>query len=175
MSSYEQAIAKTELWEGGYSNNPSDSGGETYRGISRNNWPNWSGWVVIDEDKSQPFFPATLDGNSSLQAAVVDFYRQNFWNGYGGINNQDVANKIFDLSVNVGTRHAVSIAQIAAGCSVDGKYGPNTQAAINSHLNGSLLPKIEAAAEQYYRAIVASNPQDARFLKDWIRRASSNS
>src|SRR5487761_1221705 len=151
MADFALAISHTLLEEGGYSDR---SDGETYHGIDRVDWPNWAGWPIIDAACIQPDFPQSLDSNSALQALVVGFYLTNFWK-YSGINDQDVANKVFDLSVNVGTRHAVSIAQIAAGCSVDGKYGPNTQAAINSHLNGSLLPKIEAAAEQYYRAIVA--------------------
>ena len=35
--------------EGGYVNDPDDPGGETYKGIARNMWPDWAGWAIIDK------------------------------------------------------------------------------------------------------------------------------
>jgi lysozyme family protein len=172
MASFQPAVQNTELWEGGYSNNPSDSGGETYRGISRANWPEWNGWVLVDQAKGQSGFPSSLDSNSGLQSLVVSFYQQNYWH-YDGINDQLVADKIFDLAVNVGQRHAVMIAQMSVGVTQDGVYGPATEAAINATSNGSLLPLIRQNAEQYHEQIAATHPQDAMFLKGWLRRDSS--
>lgn len=163
MADFSTAIGKTLLWEGGYSNNPNDSGGETYEGISRKNWPNWSGWHYVD---------AGNFSDPGLQGAVVSFYRQNFWQ-YDGINDQDVANKTFDLSVNVGKVHGVKILQQAAGVTTDGVYGPNTEAAVNAHPIGSLTPVIRISAENYHKAIVATHPQDAIFLAGWLRRDDS--
>ena len=174
MADYELAVQHTELWEGGYSFNHSDSGGETYRGISRNNFPNWQGWPIIDAAKNQPgiFISDSLNANAALQSLVVEFYRTNFWQ-FTGINDQAVANKIFDLCVNVGTRHAISIAQLAVGVPVDGLYGRQTEASINSTNSKSLLSAIDVRAEQYYQAIVASHPQDAIFLRGWLNRVYS--
>ena len=172
MASYQQAVQNTELWEGGWSCNPSDSGGETYRGISRNNWPNWAGWPIVDALKASSLFPKSLDSDQELQGYVVNFYHTNFWN-YDGINDQTVANKIFDLGVNVGKVHAVKIAQSAVGVPTDGHYGPNTEAAINSTSSGSLLSTIRSTAETYHQSIVQSHPQDAQFLAGWIRRDNS--
>src|SRR6266849_830473 len=132
MASYQQAIAKTELFEGGYANNPNDSGGETYRGISRKNWPQWNGWSSVDASKTRPDFPSCLDSNDVLQGLVVMFYHKNFWQ-YDGLNDQDVAWKVFDLGVNVGKVHAVKILQQVVGTNMDGVYGPNTERLTNSH------------------------------------------
>jgi lysozyme family protein len=104
-----------------------------------------------------------------LLANVIDFYRTNFWK-YGAIEQQNVADKIFDLAVNVGTAHAVKIAQIAAGVTADGVIGPNTINAINAHPNGSLIPLIVMAAENYHKEIVNTHPEDAVFLRGWLRR-----
>ena len=41
MITKETIISKTLETEGGYVNDPSDSGGETYCGIARNSNPNW--------------------------------------------------------------------------------------------------------------------------------------
>lgn len=170
MANFQEAIAKTELFEGGYSNNPSDSGGETYRGISRKNWSNWAGWLTIDDFKDCGCpFPACLDDNVDLQGMVVDFYHKNFWQ-YDGLNDQDVAWKVFDLGVNVGKTHAVKILQKAVGTNLDGIYGPNTERLANSHPQGSLAPILRAAAEEYHKAIVQTHPQDTVFLEGWLRR-----
>jgi lysozyme family protein len=169
MATFEPAIQNTLVWEGGYANNPHDSGGETYRGIARNKWPAWDGWTQVDSYKSQPNFPHNLDSDSNLLASVIQFYRINFWK-YDAIEQQNVADKIFDLAVNVGSGHAHKIAQIAAGVTADGVLGPNTINAINAHPNGSLLPLIVIAAENYHRAIVNTHPEDAAFLRGWLRR-----
>jgi lysozyme family protein len=169
MATFEPAIQNTLVWEGGYANNPHDSGGETYRGIARNKWPAWDGWTQVDSYKSQPNFPHNLDSDSNLLASVIQFYRINFWK-YNAIEQQNVADKIFDIAVNVGSGHAHKIAQIAAGVTADGVLGPNTINAINAHPNGSLLPLIVIAAENYHRAIVNTHPEDAVFLKGWLRR-----
>lgn len=174
MAQFQIALAITERWEGGLSNNPLDSGGETYEGISRNNFPDWEGWQLIDAN------PNSLGTNQALQGYVVQFYHDHFWK-YDGINSQDVANKIFDLGVNVGTVHAVKIAQSAVqGLSrimlhvaVDGIYGPATEAVINSTDSRSLLSAIRSAAAEYHKSIVQTHPQDAVFLNGWLRRDSS--
>lgn len=165
MASFEQAIGKTLLFEGGYSNRPNDSGGETYRGISRKNFPKWEGWTIVDatSDKKQ------LDNNAVAAALVVTFYRQNFW-VEDAITDQPTANKIFDLSVNVGKVHAFKITQIAAGIEADGVWGPKTLAAINSHPDGSLVPLIRIGAENYHKSIVVTHPEDAEFLRGWLAR-----
>lgn len=165
MASFEQAIGKTLLFEGGYSNRPNDSGGETYRGISRKNFPNWAGWSTVDGHSNK----SSLDSIPELQGMVVQFYRQNFW-VEDAVTDQPTANKVFDLSVNVGKVHAFKITQIAAGIEADGVWGPKTLAAINSHPDGSLVPLIRIGAENYHKSIVVTHPEDAEFLRGWLAR-----
>ena len=172
MADYTLAVQNTELWEGGYANNPADSGGETYRGISRKNWPNWNGWLMVDAAKNSAGFPHSLDSNSALQGAVVSFYKAAFWQ-YDGINDQAIANKVFDLSVNVGRVHAIKILQSAVNVPQDGAYGSQTQDAVNSTNSGSLLTLIRSAAELYHEQIVQLHPEDAQFLAGWLRRDAS--
>jgi len=173
--SFEQAIQKTLIWEGGYANLIGDSGGETYRGISRNNWSTWEGWAIVDVAKSQPNFPKSLDSDTNLLGLVISFYRQNFWQPeYDELLDEDVASKIFDIGVNVGRTHAHKIAQRAAGVQEDGIFGQGTVKAINSHpTDGSFLKTLECAAESYHESIVSTHPEDARFLSNWLRRDES--
>jgi lysozyme family protein len=172
MALFAPAVQNTEMWEGGYSFNPNDAGKETYRGISRANWPTWIGWNLVDSAKQSSHFPSSLDSNLPLQGLVVDFYHTNFWK-YDGIADQLSANKLFDLGVNVGIVHAVRIFQRAVFTNDDGIYGPNTEKAINATSSGSLLPIVRREAVSYHNEIVTAHPEDAEFLAGWIRRDNS--
>lgn len=47
MANFKEAINKTLKFEGGYVNDPDDSGGETFLGISRVNNKSWKGWKLL--------------------------------------------------------------------------------------------------------------------------------
>src|SRR2546426_796362 len=63
MADFDYALTQLLKVEGGYANDPRDPGGETYKGISRVFWPNWSGWPLIDAAKSAPKFHERLSEN----------------------------------------------------------------------------------------------------------------
>jgi hypothetical protein len=65
--------------EGYYSNDPLDSGGETWEGISRKNNPSWSGWPIIDSYKVLSSFPEILKQDIILQSKVIQFYKSSEW------------------------------------------------------------------------------------------------
>ena len=56
MANFNESFNITLGYEGGYSNDPDDAGGETYKGISRRYHPGWKGWALIDELKSKGVF-----------------------------------------------------------------------------------------------------------------------
>ncbi|HZK69737.1 MAG TPA: glycosyl hydrolase 108 family protein [Paludibacter sp.] len=113
MANFKPAITKVLLTEGGYANDPNDNGGETYRGVARKFWPNWSGWTIVDTAKNQPNFPKSLSGNAALKDSTIEFYKINFWDKIGGdkINNQSIADLLVDSAVNEGTVPAIKRAQ----------------------------------------------------------------
>lgn len=117
MSDFKLASVKILKSEGGYSYDPDDSGGETYKGISRKFWPQWSGWKVIDSTKNQSDWKNKLNSISGLNDAVLLFYKINFWDKIGGdsIKNQDVANLLVDSAVNEGIKSAVKRAEEIVG------------------------------------------------------------
>jgi len=59
MAEFNIALQKTLAHEGGYSNDPNDMGGETYKGISRASHSVWKGWAIVDKYKKLSGFPAT--------------------------------------------------------------------------------------------------------------------
>ena len=113
MANYKEAIAKVLRTEGGYVNDPDDAGGETYKGIARKFWPAWIGWEIVDKMKSNVGFPKCLNEASYIQAAVMSFYKINFWDKVGGdhIASQTIADNLVDSAVNEGIKSAVKRAQ----------------------------------------------------------------
>ncbi len=109
--------------EGFISNNKSDHGGFTYKGISRTKHPAWPGWKIIDEFfrgtdyQSVPSFNQSfnhsliqsqhiqqLNNNTALQKLVTDFYRTVFWNKLQAdlLPSQLIADELFESSINLG-------------------------------------------------------------------------
>ena len=78
MALFEKALLKTSAHEGGYVNDPTDRGGETYRGISRKFYPDWPGWEVVDDALAQGREVPNMD------LLVQRFYKKNYWDVFGG-------------------------------------------------------------------------------------------
>lgn len=182
MANFQEAYNITMGNEGGYSNNPADSGGETWKGVARNYHPTWNGWVIVDQIKATN--PSNLNqalaANAQLNADVDSFYEQNFWNpvGLNSINCQQVANQLFDSAVNMGTGTACKFLQQAintlqpGAVTVDGIVGPATIAAANKQNDEALYNAICNIRKQRYEAIVAANPSQSIFLNGWLNRIS---
>jgi lysozyme family protein len=105
MANFTEAFDLTSAHEGGYVDDPTDRGGETYRGISRVHHPSWSGWSKIDVYKGERGFPAMLDTDRSLQNSVKSFYKRKYWDRFLGdqVPDQQVANELYDTGVNMGS------------------------------------------------------------------------
>lgn len=170
--------------EGGYANNPSDRGGETYKGIARNFWGKWGGWKYIDGAKGcmlkQPvygsseyrnwvrFLDSQLVNINVLQQLVLDFYKANFWKNLGQINNQPLATWIYDKDVNTGSMGSRWL-QESLQVTVDGMVGPKTISAANQADPVALLEEMKGRATIYY-LLLAQKPHQAGFWKSWIAR-----
>ncbi len=161
--------------EGGYANVSQDKGGETYAGISRINYPKWNGWTAIDIKKNR-YANGIIPHNTlfnDVQFLVEQFY-QGLWdtNRMGEIKNQDVANLLFDFYVN-SDRIAFKKIQSLVKVPADGAIGPQSIAAINAADPAKLYADLKKVREDFYKTIVAKNPEQQKFLKGWMNRLSS--
>lgn len=189
MANYEEAYEITLGHEGGYSNDPDDNGGETYRGVARNYYPDWEGWEIIDDAKSEPNFPENLKYKNKLTILVKEFFKENYWDKIGGdeIYDQKIANELFDTAVNMGYRKAVRFMQLGLNVlnrnqtnyediKEDGKFGDNTLSALNSCLNmgdGQVLLKIMNILQgANYISIMKNNSSQQKFARGWLKRVS---
>ncbi|MGH3427957.1 MAG: putative peptidoglycan-binding domain-containing protein [Mycobacteriales bacterium] len=127
---------------------------------------------------------AEIDGFYEMEkAAAIDYakkvYRYDYWNKILGdsIEDQNVANKFFDLAVNDGVKQAARIIQralcgIGRNVVVDGAPGPNTAAAINASDPGMLLTAIRDYGRWFYALIYERSPEryTKQEYKSWLDR-----
>lgn len=180
MANFDIAEAITRRNEGGYANNPADTGGETYAGIARNHWPKWEGWNIIDGIKK--YFKENritiTAGNintaakksQSLTLMISQFYKKNFWDvlKLDLINDQQLANSVYDFGVNSGTSRSAKYLQLSAGVKDDGIIGKQTLAAVNSADRKVIYYDFNKRRETFYKSIAKGN--QAQFLKSWLSR-----
>ena len=108
MADFEIGAGKIiKHFEGLYSNDRDDPGGETYRGVARLKHPEWKGWQIIDGHKGDLNFPKSLESDMILKDLVSDFYRKEFWDSFkGDYLLQEIAEEMFDQAINFGQRIA---------------------------------------------------------------------
>ena len=114
MANFDIAYKRTAKFEGGYVNDPDDKGGETYFGIARKSNPQWLGWKIIDAQKKLPNFPSNLTSvRYDLDTLEKNLYKVNYWDKVWGdkINNQKVANDMYDTAVNMGVGISIKLSE----------------------------------------------------------------
>jgi lysozyme family protein len=164
---FNKAVEVVLRHEGGFSDNPDDPGKATNFGIS----------TLFLKDNN-----IDLDVKSLTKEQAIDIYYQYWWDKYDYdlIRNADVATKIFDLSVNVGSFEAHKIVQRAINLvglnrtAVDGIMGKKTIKLLNftndSGKSNILINNIKNEAAKFYTILVNNSPNLHCFLKGWLNR-----
>lgn len=175
MAKFNLALSKVLSHEGGYINDPDDSGGETYKGIARNSHSSWSGWQLIDSHKINPDFPKSLEANVKLHSLVEQFYFELFWQPLKAdqIQNQTSADSIFDFAANTGLTTSIRLVQSIVGTKIDGIIGEITLNKINSMDFAHFQAALTVAKMEYYMNIIRKRPTSKKFLLGWISRSLS--
>jgi lysozyme family protein len=167
MADFAPAVQLTLQHEGGFFHNPV-TGEVVNHGITLK--------------FAQTFNPAADEAfiqNLTVQQAS-DIYRKFFWDAHniGAIDDQDLANKVFDLTVNMGPGGGLTLLQQAVNdcggsCAVDGKLGPISIGQINALDPAKLLAAYRQRAAQRYQAIAANDSSLAADLTGWLARLNS--
>ncbi|WP_104694772.1 glycoside hydrolase family 108 protein [Helicobacter equorum] len=179
MANFEISEDKTLKWEGGYANVVGDKGGETIFGIARAMNPHLKLWNDVDNYKKAlaPFnkskykeLEILCKGNVQFVEEMKNFYRKQFWDPIKGdkINDQDIANAIYDFAVNSGVRRAVLVAQATLNIVKDGKFGRQTLEAVNKA--GSDFVKHYCDNRVEFLKIRSKRGSNAKFLQGWLNR-----
>jgi lysozyme family protein len=177
MSSFEQAMRVVLLHEGLRSEDGADIGGPTHYGISLRFLK------TLDELEETGFLAGDINHDGVIDDQdirdlacrdAITLYHRYWWAPYGyeRIENQALATKIFDLTVNMGSQashRCLQRAVRAAGgepLQEDGLFGPHTLAAVNHLETTVLLAAYRSEAAGYYRSL-----NQPRFEKGWLNRA----
>ena len=113
--------------------------------------------------------------------AVQAFYQREFWNQWlQALSSDDVAKRVFDAAVNMGSGTACKLFQQAVNAvpvplsgqiAEDGGWGLNTVVAANCCDPVALVAAFKKVRVFHYDTIVHEHPNDARYLTEWVARA----
>lgn len=149
-------------WEGGFVNDPNDSGGATNKGVTLATYRKYKGEsasvddlkVITDEDWTTIFKTMYWDKCRADEIA-----------------SQAVANLLVDWYWMSGPT-AVRRVQRLVGVQTDGIIGPKSIAAINIKGEG-LAQDIYDDRRCFYEEIVARRPSQRKFLRGWLNRLNA--
>lgn len=192
MALFDVAYALVAGFEGGYSNDPSDRGGETYAGIARKFFPRWEGWKIVDTEKAKGLagLSKRLGANFTLQTMVADWYRKEWFDALGlGDLPQPLANEIFEQSVNLGKsgsgkkvqticnayNYLTGAKKLFTDLKVDGAIGPKTLAALkiilaNKANAASLVHALNCMQGAHYLELAAKKFTQRKYTVGWMKR-----
>ena len=181
MSDFIHAFQFTKPWEGGDVNDPDDPGGATRDGISLRTARKMHPIIDMDKDNDGD---VDADDIFALDDDDIEFFFKTvFWNGneYARINDQLIANRVYDASVNMGPRQSGRCIQRAVNCAmggdellIDGWLGDYSFKAINELQDvGCVIPAFRADRWGVFRWIMNKEPVLKKYSKGWTRRALS--
>lgn len=187
MSQFEPAVKILLSQEGKLTDDKNDPGGITNFGVSLRFLRSLAvkdvdGFLIGDIDKDGDVDADDIRKMSIEQASEI--YRTQWWDRYqyGSIIDQDIANKLLSLSVNMGGPAAHRVAQRALrslhiNIQDDGILGPITKRLLNVWSSpgatepNCLLCCIRSEAAGYYRTLVTGNRNFTIYLNGWLNRA----
>lgn len=171
MADFNSALAKTLNLEGGYSNNPYDTGGKTMYGIT--------------EATARAYGYQGEMRNLSLEFAK-DVYRRGYWSSIrlDEVSSQLLAENLFDCGVNCGTKTAIRFLQRAlnvlnkratkwSDIEINGEMNDSTiqclVAALKSKsMETSLIKLFNVLRGEYYVRIAEKREANEEFMLGWI-------
>ena len=146
--------------EGGYVNDPSDSGGATMAGVTQNTYDLYR--------KSKNYETRPVRYCTRLEQSDI----------YEGIWKDCKASELpkglsmmhFDFAVNAGNNQAAKVLQRSVNVADDGIIGPVTMKAVQGSNIEETILRYAAERRKFYNALVAKRPKDAKFLNGWLAR-----
>lgn len=164
MADYQKLVPIIKKWEGGFVNDPSDSGGATNKGVTLSTFRSFYGSNKTVED---------LKKLSDTQ--WLHIFLNGYWNKCqaSNINNQSIANIFVDWAWGSGPVTAIKQVQKIVGTDVDGIVGQKTLDAINKKDPKTLFNAIKKSRIEFVENLVKQRPKDAKFLQGWKNRINS--
>lgn len=159
----EELIDRILKTEGGYVNDPDDSGGPTNYGITLKTLQSWRHDPNLTADDVQKL---TVD-----EAKKIYYARYVVQPGFELINSYRLQLLVVDMWINHGPKTTTKIIQTALRLTCDGIMGPKTFGYL---LNGNseTFNAIIAERIRFYGRLVTNDPVKLKFLNGWLDRVA---
>lgn len=162
---YTKALQFVLRWEGGYSNHPSDKGGETNFGITH------ATYDIYRKSKGLAKRSVRLISMDE----VKDIYKNSYWIPSGcELLRPKLAAVHFDWAINHGVKGAIKTLQRLVRVQEDGIIGDMTKTAITKTLanfaDKTLATDYCLIRQQKYNAFIAHDSSQGVFKDGWMNR-----
>ena len=178
MAEFNLAISTVLAHEGGFVNDPNDKGEATNYGISLRYLQSTGQLNKYDFDHDGAI--TANDIAMLTRDEAIEIYRESWWNKYDyeRFVDQQVANKVLDMAVNMGQKQATKLLQRSVNrandnqhLSCDGVLGPMTMEAVNKIDPIKLIPILKTECAQFYEDLVNARSEFREYFAGWLRRA----
>lgn len=136
---------------------------------------------------AHPYLPETFWTGPADEAKEIaaQIEKNGYWSPLrlDEVVDQNIANKLFDMAVNMGVGEATTLAQRAVNnvpsyqphflLQVDGVFGSKTLRTINALAPDQLLTALRDASAAFYRQLVLTHPDRAPWLNGYLKRAEA--
>ena len=159
---FENAVTKILKEEGGYVNDPRDSGGATNRGITQKVYDAWR--------KKKNLDPQPVKLSTKLEA--IEIY-EGIWQDCKASELPPGLNLVhFDFAVNAGNRRAAMVLQEILNVRIDGIIGPKTLAAAHEKPVEESIKAYSSRRLIFYQRVVVRKPTNRAFIRGWTLRTN---
>jgi len=179
LDRFHEALRRTEQFEGGWSNDPLDRGGETKYGITQKTWDSWLRNPASYKYGTLPERVADISRNMS-----VPLYKALYWDTLrcDELHSDDLARRMFDYGVNSGTGAAIKRLQMAynlikreelPALKEDGILGNITINAVNAaslKYESALIAAYNYVRMRHYESIIQNSLSQRKFIRGWFAR-----
>lgn len=165
-------------FEGGYVNDPDDSGGETNKGITIKTWRG----AGFDTFKKIPVLQVGKKCYTNVTKSLYEMtdaqwelvFKKYYWDRWKAdeIQNQSIANLLVDWVWASGV-WGIKMPQTLLKVTQDGIVGPKTLNALNSQEPEQLFKRLVREREAYIERLILRSPKNKKFEKGWYRRLYS--
>jgi len=167
MKTINDYIAFTKKWEGGWVNDPQDSGGETNIGITYKVWCS-----VFGNDNHARFMKMSNEDWFKV-------FKTLYWDSVKGDDYKcfSIAVIVTGMAWGSGSARAgitlqTALNKLGKHVTVDGKVGMRTIEAANSCNDLELFDEIMRLRIAFFKSIGAVGKTNNKFLKGWLNRAN---